>query len=92
LARVWGICGLGLSWRAAGQVLAAPRPIGEWLIAVVIVAAAILPKAPSAALFLWALGTGGQLVLFLTLLGDGLLSLLKFCTPRRLGWFQSSVV
>jgi tellurite resistance protein TehA-like permease len=29
-----GICGLGLSWRAAGQVLAAPRAIGEWLIAV----------------------------------------------------------
>jgi tellurite resistance protein len=109
---VMGICGLGLSWRAAGQVLAAPRAIGEWLIAVgvmlfialsalygiktvrypsivvaefrdhssasnfacitvavVIVAAAILPQAPSAALFLWALGTGGQFVLFLTLLG-----------------------
>jgi tellurite resistance protein len=109
---VMGICGLGLSWRAAGQVLAAPRAIGEWLIAVgvmlfialsalygiktvrdpsivvaefrdprsasnfacitvavVIVAAAILPHAPSAALFLWALGTGSQLVLFLTLLG-----------------------
>jgi tellurite resistance protein len=109
---VMGICGLGLSWRAAGQVLAAPRAIGEWLIAVgvmlfialsglygiktlqnpsivvaefrdsrsasnfacitvavVIVAAAILPHAPSAALFLWALGTGGQLVLFLTLFG-----------------------
>ena len=31
---VMGICGLGLSWRAAGQVLAAPRAIGEWLIAV----------------------------------------------------------
>ena len=29
-----GICGLGLSWRAAGQVLAAPRAIGDWLIAV----------------------------------------------------------
>jgi tellurite resistance protein TehA-like permease len=27
-----GIC--GLSWRAAGQVLASPRAIGEWLIAV----------------------------------------------------------
>jgi tellurite resistance protein len=109
---VMGICGLGLSWRAAGQVLAAPRAIGEWLIAVgvmlfialsglygiktlqnpsivvaefrdprsasnfacitvavVIVAAAILPHAPSAALFLWALGTGGQFVLFLTLFG-----------------------
>jgi tellurite resistance protein len=109
---VMGICGLGLSWREAGQVLAAPRAIGEWLIvagvmlfialsalygirsvrepsivvaefrdhssasnfacitvAVVIVAAAILPHAPSAALFLWALGTGGQFVLFLTLLG-----------------------
>jgi len=109
---VMGICGLGLSWRAAAQVLAAPHAIGEWLIAVgvmlfialsalyslktarnprivvaefrdprsasnfacitvavVIVAAAILPHAPSAALFLWALGTGSQLVLFLTLLG-----------------------
>ena len=109
---VMGICGLGLSWRAAGQVLAAPRAIGEWLIAVgvmlfialsalygiktvrdpsivvaefrdprsasnfacitvavVIVAAAIVPQSPSAALFLWALGTGGQLVLFLTLMG-----------------------
>ncbi len=31
---VMGICGLGLSWRAAGQVLAAPHAIGEWLIAV----------------------------------------------------------
>jgi tellurite resistance protein len=31
---VMGICGLGLSWRAAGQVLAAPRAIGEWLIAI----------------------------------------------------------
>ena len=31
---VVGICGLGLSWRAAGQVLSAPRAIGEWLIAV----------------------------------------------------------
>ena len=31
---VMGICGLGLSWRAAGQVLASPRAIGEWLIAV----------------------------------------------------------
>jgi Voltage-dependent anion channel len=31
---VMGICGLGLSWRAAGQVLAAPSAIGEWLIAV----------------------------------------------------------
>jgi tellurite resistance protein TehA-like permease len=29
-----GICGLGLSWRTAGQVLAAPRAIGESLIAV----------------------------------------------------------
>jgi tellurite resistance protein TehA-like permease len=38
-------------------------------VAVVIIAAAILPQAPSAALFLWALGTGGQFVLFLTLLG-----------------------
>ena len=109
---VMGICGLGLSWREAGQVLAAPRAIGEWLIAVgvmlfialsalygiktvrypsivvaefrdhssasnfacitvavVIVAAAILPQAPSTALFLWAVGTGGQFVLFLTLLG-----------------------
>lgn len=109
---VMGICGLGLSWREACQVLAAPRAIGECLIAVgvmlfialsalygiktvrdpsivvaefrdhssastfacitvavVIVAAAILPHAPSTALFLWALGTGGQLVLFLTLLG-----------------------
>ena len=109
---VMGICGLGLFWRAAGQVLAAPRAIGEWLIAVgamlfialsvlygiktvrdpsivvaefrdprsasnftcitvavVIVAAGILPHAPSAALFLWALGTSGQCVLFLTLLG-----------------------
>ena len=109
---VMGICGLGLSWREACQVLAAPRAIGECLIAVgvmlfialstlygiktvrdpsivvaefrdptsasnfacitvavVIVAAAILPYAPSAALFLWALGTGGQIVLFLTLLG-----------------------
>jgi tellurite resistance protein len=107
-----GICGLGLSWREAGQVLAAPRAIGEWLIAVgvmlfialsalygiktvrdpsivvaefrahssasnfacitvavVIVAAAVLPHAPFAALLLWALGTGGQFVLFLTLLG-----------------------
>src|SRR5258708_23470059 len=36
-------------------------------VAVVIVAAAILPHAPSAALFLWALGTGGQLMLFLHL-------------------------
>lgn len=26
---VMGICGFGLSWRAAGQVLAAPRAIGE---------------------------------------------------------------
>ena len=34
-----------------------------------IVAAAILPHAPLAALLLWALGTGGQFVLFLTLLG-----------------------
>ena len=109
---VMGICGFGLSWRAAGQVLAAPRAIGEWLIAVgvllfialsalygiktvrdpntvvaefrdptsvsnfacitvavVIVAAAILPRAPSASLFLWVSGTGGQLVLFLTLMG-----------------------
>jgi tellurite resistance protein len=109
---VMGICGLGLSWRAAGQVLAAPPAIGEWLIAVsvmlfivlsalygiktvrnpsivvaefrdpssasnfacitvavVIVAAAILPHARSAALFLWALGTSGQCVIFLTLLG-----------------------
>jgi tellurite resistance protein len=107
-----GICGLGLSWRAAGQVLAAPRAIGEWLIAVgvmlfivlsalygiktvrgpgivaaefrdpssasnfgcitiavVIVAAAILPHAPSVALFLWALGASGQCVLFLILFG-----------------------
>jgi tellurite resistance protein TehA-like permease len=31
---VMGICGLGLSWRAAGQVLAAPRAIGECLIAI----------------------------------------------------------
>src|SRR5260370_7569009 len=31
---VMGICGLGLSWRPAGQVLAAPRAIGEWLIPV----------------------------------------------------------
>jgi hypothetical protein len=31
---VMGICGLGLSWRTAGQVLAAPRAIGESLIAV----------------------------------------------------------
>ena len=109
---VMGICGLGLSWREACQVLAAPRAIGECLIAVgvmlfivlsalygiktvrypssvvaefrdhssastfacitvavVIVAAAILPHAPSTALFLWAVGTGGQFVLFLTLLG-----------------------
>jgi tellurite resistance protein TehA-like permease len=43
-------------------------------VAVVIVAAAILPHAPSAALFLWALGTGGQCVLFLTSWGDGLLT------------------
>src|ERR1700745_3290969 len=100
-----GICGLGLAWRAAGQVLAAPRAIGECLIAVgvmlfialsalyglhtvrdpsivvaefrdprsasnvacitvavVLVAAAILPHAPSAALFLWALGTACRLV------------------------------
>jgi hypothetical protein len=33
VSSVMGICGLGLSWRAAGQVLAAPRAIGEWLIA-----------------------------------------------------------
>src|ERR1700761_6911471 len=93
---VMGICALGLSWRAAGQVLAAPHAVGEWLIAigvllfivlsvlygiktvrdlsivvaefrdpgsasnfacitvaVVIVATAILPQAPSSALFLW---------------------------------------
>jgi tellurite resistance protein len=109
---VMGICGLGLSWRAAGQVLAAPRAIGEWLIAigvmlfialsalyilktlrgsgdvaaefrdpssasnfgcitvaVVLVAAAILPHAPSVALFFWTIGTSGQFVLFLTLFG-----------------------
>jgi tellurite resistance protein len=108
---VMGICGLGLSWRAAGQVLAAPRAIGEWLIAigvmlfialsalyilktlrgsgdvaaefrdpssasnfgcitvaVVLVAAAILPHAPSVALFF---GQSAQAVslLFLTLFG-----------------------
>jgi tellurite resistance protein TehA-like permease len=30
---VMGICGLGLCWRAAAQVLSAPHAIGEGLIA-----------------------------------------------------------
>jgi tellurite resistance protein len=106
---VMGICGLGLSWRAACQVLAVPRAMDEWLIAVgvmlfialsalygiktvrdpsvivaefrnpgsasnfacitvavvIVAAAAILPQEPSTALFLWALGTGGQLQLLI---------------------------
>lgn len=126
---VMGICGLGLSWRAAGQVLGAPRAIGEWFIAVgvmlfivlsalyiiktlrdpgavaaefrdpssassfgcitvavVIVAAAILPHAPSVALFLWALGTSSQCVLFLTLFGRWIAepSEIKHATPAWL--------
>jgi tellurite resistance protein len=38
-------------------------------VAVVLVAAAILPHAPSVALFFWTIGTSGQFVLFLTLFG-----------------------
>src|ERR1700734_747676 len=34
LSSLIGICGLGLSWRAACQVLAAPRAISGWLVAV----------------------------------------------------------
>jgi tellurite resistance protein len=107
-----GICGLGLCWRVAAQVLSAPHAIGEGLIALaaalfvvlgtmyllklctapdavaaefrnpatssqfgsltialLLLAAGILPYAPQSALAIWAVGAAGQCLLLLTLLG-----------------------
>jgi tellurite resistance protein len=109
---VMGICGLGLSWRIAAQVLGAPRAIGEGLIALaaalfvvlgtmyivklfnapdavvaefrnpvtsslfgcltialLLLAAGVLPYAPQSALAIWSVGAAGQSLLLLTLLG-----------------------
>src|SRR3981081_639019 len=107
-----GICGLGLCWRVAAQVLSAPHAIGEGLIALaaalfvilgamyilklfnapdavaaefrnpatssqfgcltialLLLAAGILPYAPRSALAIWSVGAAGQCLLLLTLLG-----------------------
>jgi tellurite resistance protein len=109
---VMGICGLGLGWRAAAQVLCAPHAIGEGLIALaaalfvvlgtmyilklfnapgavaaefrnpatssqfgcltialLLLAAGILPYAPHSARAVWSVGATGQCLLLLTLLG-----------------------
>jgi len=109
---VMGICGLGLCWRVAAQVLSAPHAIGEGLIALaaalfvvlgmmyllklftapdavaaefrnpatssqfgsltialLLLAACILPYAPQSALATWSVGAAGQCLLLLTLLG-----------------------
>lgn len=109
---VMGICGLGLCWRAAAQVLKTPHAIGEGLVAVaavlfvvlgtvyilklfiapdavvaefrnpatssqfgcvtialLLLAAGILPYAPQSALAIWSVGAAGQCLLLLTLLG-----------------------
>ena len=109
---VMGICGLGLCWRVASQVLSAPHAIGEGLIALaaalfvvlaamyilklfnapdavaaefcnpatssqfgcltialLLLAAGILPYAPQSALAIWSVGAAGQCLLLLMLLG-----------------------
>lgn len=109
---VMGLCGLGLAWRAASQVLGAPQAVGESLIAIsavvfcvvatfyliilvrspsvvarefrspatccyfgcptialLLIAAGVLPHASGTALALWLVGAVGQFLLFLILMG-----------------------
>jgi hypothetical protein len=109
---VMGICGLGLCWPAAAEVLKTPQAIWEGLVAVaavlfvvlgtvyilklfiapdavaaefrnpatssqfgcvtialLLLAAGILPYAPQSALAIWSVGAAGQCLLLLTLLG-----------------------
>jgi tellurite resistance protein len=108
---VMGICGLGLCWRVAAQVLSAPQAIGEGLIALaaalfvvlgtiyilkllnapdavaaefrnpatssqfasltialLLLAAGILPYAPQSALAIWSAAAAGECLLLLALL------------------------
>ena len=109
---VMGICGLGLCWRVAAQVLSAPHAVGEGLIALaaalfvvlgamylmklfnapdavaaefrnpatssqfgsltialLLLAAGILPYGPQSALAIWSVGAAGQCLLLLALHG-----------------------
>jgi len=109
---VMGICGHGLCWRVAAQVLSAPHAVGEGLIALaaalfvvlgamylmklfnapdavaaefrnpatssqfgsltialLLLAAGILPYGPQSALAIWSVGAAGQCLLLLALLG-----------------------